>query len=237
MSEEAATATLSRLDAAIVEAQRQLHLTTVPNAISDTKGLTSGQWRSVVEVLGVALAAANLQTLLPRSMVRLIEDLTHSLTSWYFLAANPHFVGDDLTQLQSITARLREKLAAAERRIPGVHLSCPKVHRTLHIAHSVQRYGPYDCLTAEMGEAAHKQFKRMFVRYVPSNNPNHAYALLSTRLPRLDSIYPLNSYYYYYLLESCYQLAFHDSTPSTHSTLSTTWIRVINAQFTTPPAQ
>ena len=150
------------VDAAIVLAQRELHLTVVPDALGDDTKLTSGSWRSVVEVLDVAVLAADLPN--GRSWARMVTELVHTLKAWYFLVSQPHHQGVDLPQLRTLTRQLRDCFVAAEQQVPGLKLSCPKVHRTMHIPSSIVRYGPYDCLTAEMGEAAHKQFKKMFRR-------------------------------------------------------------------------
>lgn len=42
----------------------------------------------------------------------------------------------------------------------------PKLHRLLHVADSVDMYGPYKALTTERSESAHKGLKHMYRTYV-----------------------------------------------------------------------
>lgn len=156
-----ARAVLAAVDAAIMAAQRDLHLSRVPEALTKPKGLISGEWRSVMEVLDVAILAVDFA--LDGIPGQRLVDLVHTLTAWYFLASKPCQIGDDLDQLGDLCRRLHESFAYFTQWF-GRRLFCPKVHRATHIVHSIQEYGPYDCLTSEMGEAAHKQFKRMFRR-------------------------------------------------------------------------
>ena len=153
----------------MLTAMRDMHLNpAVPDVFIDPSNITGGGWRSVVEVAEIAMLSLTLRphaNCTPGATARkrtLLYEVVHRVASWYFASCNRTYADDDdVAALADCTTALRETLHKAEIEL-SVTFGCPKVHRLRHVAELVTLYGPYDCLTAEMGEAAHQQFKRMF---------------------------------------------------------------------------
>ncbi len=157
---------LANIDKAVEDSMAAIGMKRIPNVVSHPAGLTSGMWRSVMEVLDVAILAAGLPSNQGWSLQ--ITALIHEVTQWYWLVSDPcHRAARD-AHLTYLTQTMRHRFSNVQEDYAdsGLHCACPKLHRTRHIQTSMDLYGPYDLLTAEMGEAAHKQFKKMFRRYV-----------------------------------------------------------------------
>lgn len=87
----------------------------------------------------------------------------HILVAWYHLSRLARFTPDDVTALRSATRALRDNWDATFHATEIKSLSkIPKIHRLDHVADSVHSFGPYNSLTTESSEAAHKKLKHMY---------------------------------------------------------------------------
>ena len=162
--------TLEEMSVTLFEAMREMRLNpAVPNVFTDLSDITGGAWRSVVQVVEVALVKLALP---PNALCSqaaatkkcdLLRQVVHSMATWYFASSKRAHDDASLGDLDALTTALYRDLNEADS-VFTVRMGCPKVHRISHTPEVIADYGPFDCLTAEMGEAAHQQFKKMFRR-------------------------------------------------------------------------
>ena len=160
---------LCNMSAVLFTAMRDMRLNpAVPDVFVSPANITGGGWRSIVEVAEVAMLAldlrphANCSAAVTARKRALLRATVYHVCTWYFASCRRSYADEEeVDALSTHTTALRDALHMVEVEL-SVTFGCPKVHRLRHVAELVALYGPYDCLTAEMGEAAHQQFKRMF---------------------------------------------------------------------------
>lgn len=148
----------------VVHVARQLSLPAVPDVFISQTHLTCGEWRVVAEALQIVALFLSPYCRRTREL-KLIVELLNATSAWYWSGCIDAFLLSDIDALQRTTTALRKTLLRVQEDF-DVSIGCPKVHRMTHVAASVEDYGPYDMLTAEMGEASHQRFKHMFATYV-----------------------------------------------------------------------
>ena len=115
--------------------------------------------RVAVEVIEITLAAQY-------AHVGLLQ-AAHTLVQWYNISRKETFTPVDLVDLKrasdAVTETWRQIFVVD---VPVHELNFPKMHRFQHIPPAVPAFGPFNSLSSEFSESAHKQFKKLYRWYV-----------------------------------------------------------------------
>ncbi len=160
-----------------------------PNSEGETKGATGEQYRydnigTITDNIGIytdkyllitfscffnpsRCAVETLELAVRRVGNTPISAATHALVVWYTTVREQVIRTDGIDTLRLATDNLWAtwETAFQETGIHGLN-TIAKYHRVQHVAASVRYFGPYNLLTTENSEHAHKRFKAMWRKYV-----------------------------------------------------------------------